>query len=175
MSNAPGNVTRTPGELAQRAAEVPGSDPFAVRVVGGARSYNCGLAPGFAFERTKTGAADEAAPAASYTNARQAINLANFFDLQAFSGAGLYLDFVDANGDSVALDNASVATLTTWRLTDMGQVIKGPTFAAVGHRVELDDPKVYGRPTLYRVTDVTLDGAAAAVVVRCAGDGLGYK
>lgn len=173
MPNAPRSGARRLEELQQHAYQRAGADPLAVRTVRGQRSYTA--APGFGFERLKSDDADEAVPALRIEEIRTAAEKDALFDLRQFSAAGLYLEFLDDNGAVVALDNASVATVTAWRRQDNGDMVRGPVFADLGHRVEQTDETVIGRVVYYQITAVTFAGGAAAVRLRVAGEGLGFQ
>lgn len=169
-------------ELHQQAFRRPGTDPLAVKSVRGQRTY---ALPGFGFSRAKFVdpdadppiAADDAEPlpAAQIADPRTAATAdrARLFDLRQFSAAGFYLEFLDADGAPVALDNTSTVTVTAWRRQDNGDMVRGPVFAAVGHRIEQTDDTVIGRYVLYQITDIALVDATT-VRLRVAGEGIGF-
>lgn len=173
MPNSGRGASPRTDELLQQGITRPGADPQAVKIVRGQRTYDL---PGFGFSRDAEVGADEDPPALALEFNRAGVlttETARAFDLRRFSSAGLYLDFLDGDGDPVGLDNESVATITAWRVNDNGMIVRGPQWAATGHRVEITDETVVGRWTIYQITSVTLDGTAAALRLYCAGEGLG--
>jgi len=95
--------------------------------------------------------------------------------LDQFSSVRLYLRFVDGNGDPVAVDNGSTATVTAYRVNDNGDTVKTGEWANLGHLDEKVDDNSLGRKTVFHIAAPNYAGGAAAVGLRVAGEGLGYS
>lgn len=163
-------------ELLLRATQVLGGDPLAVREVFGAtRHGDQSVSASF----LKSGAIGdgEAAPALTKgTLAAPYVERAAVFEwLGRHSAARLFLEFQGGDGAPKAQAFAGTATIVPWRIQLDGRIVRGTPITGVGHRVEVRDPDVAGRVTLYQVTTVADEGDSTALRVYVAGEGAGYE
>ncbi len=174
MPNSRGTMrvtARDVWEWFQRAFSAPGRDPLHVKLQRGQVTFDPAVS-GFGFERVPAAVDDdEALPAASVAAASAEPRL---FDLRPFTSARFFVEFLADDGSVVALDNTSTVTVEAWRRQDTGAMVKGETWAGVGHRVEKLDDHVVGRFTLYRLTTFNFVAPATNVRLRVAGEGLGF-
>lgn len=174
MSNTRQGPARGAAEVIIRSSMVPGADPVSVRIMRGQVTYS---ARGYGHSRDKTGgaAAAEALPPAVYPDSPNPTLLSMTCRLNQFSSVRLYLRFVDGNGDPVAVDNASTATVTAYRVNDNGDTVKTGEWTNLGHLDEKVDDNSLGRNTVFHIAAPNYAGGAAAVGLRVAGEGLGYS
>lgn len=167
-----GNHPRSKGlEVISDAAQRPGADPLAVRLVRGAVTLGV---PGYAITLDKIGvvAADEPTPNLHLPLAGQAADVQARFAaaLRAFSGTAFFLEFVGGG-------NGAKASIDVYRALPRAGgetvIVADGTFADIGHHVLARDALMGGLATYYRIKSVTADGATA-IKLHVAGEGLGY-
>lgn len=164
MPNKPQRRTPDWPEAIATAFSRAGANPLATRAVRGQLTYD---QPGFGFSRSKLGAigVDEAVPAATAATLDDSADKPRVMDLRPFSASELYLVFTGGT--------APTASIEAYRIQDNGDVVLRGSWTNVGNRVAVEDVAVQGRKTIYRIKDITPDGATA-VVLKVAGEGLGF-
>lgn len=158
-------------QILEDAAHHPGTNPLAMRIVRGALTF---AVPGFGkavVKKPDAGQVGDAQPAVAATEgALDAIHAAALLELgwmKRFSSVALYLSYANPGA-------GTKATLERYRVLDNGDVVRdGADFVDVANHTLLRDENS-GLRTIYRIVDITLDGATA-ITLNVAGEGLGFE
>lgn len=158
-------------EVIEAAAHIPGGDPLSVRIVRGSLTF---ALPGFGGQVAKkpdgANVGDDQPAVAGTVAGLDAVHsdgASAIGWMDRFSDVALYLDFV--GGGALAK-----ATIERHRILDNGDVVSdGADIVDVAHHVLVRDNNS-GLRTIYRIKDITLDGATA-ITLKVAGEGLGFK
>jgi len=157
---------RDPDELFQRGFQVPGAEPLAVRQTGGAVRFALQGAshrrPVVVAAAGNLGDDEPAAPAAVADHDDDTRAMVSGVT-ESFDAARLFLRAPDGGA-------AFQADIEVYRLTDLGDIVKAGTLAGVAALTEVRDTGIGHRPSLYRLTNITLDGASG-ITLCVAGEG----
>lgn len=157
---------RDPDELIQRGFQVPGAEALAVRQTSGAVRHGLTSAshrrPTVVAAGGNLGDDEPAAPAAIASHTDDTRAMVTGFT-ESFDAARLYLRAPDGGAEFVA-------DIEVYRVTDLGDIVKAGTLAGVAALTEVRDTGIGHRPSLYRLTNITLDGASA-ITLCVAGEG----
>ncbi len=157
---------RDPHELLQRGFQVPGADALAVRQTGGAVRHALQSA---SHQRAVVVAAggnlgdDEPAAPTSIADHTTTTRSMVSGVTEHFDAARLFLRAPDGGA-------AFEADIEVYRVTDLGDIVRAGTLTGVPALTEVRDAGIGHRRSLYRLTNITLDGASG-ITLCVAGEG----